>query len=410
MPGSSTMLAERTRIVSRVFDRAHLMAEAGTTAIMTQIPGYAARDAAFRADVHDQLTRLCRTGLGALLDQRRVTAEDIAYARRAAARRAHAGLTLVDYINAFRLGQQAIWKLLITQAGDSEAGREAALSMVVPLSRYCDLISTQAATAYLEFQQYLSAEDGRELIDGLLDGVAPARGPLLSLAAAHGIEAAASTVVVTGMVLHGSGAQEADARRVVAAALARTTVNGLRTLAAVRGTEIVAIPALGRATGAEFCDRLDATERSLRAEGLAVAFGASTVVTDLAQLPAAYQQARAALELAPDTGGVQALSRLTPFRYLMLRADDIAHGLIDPRVRAALAEDRARGGVLTATIRAFAAADMNLREAAEALRVHHNTAKYRVRRIQELTGRNLRHLSDLTDLLVAIELHEARHD
>ncbi|MEV6337289.1 helix-turn-helix domain-containing protein [Nocardia vinacea] len=50
--------------------------------------------------------------------------------------------------------------------------------------------------------------------------------------------------------------------------------------------------------------------------------------------------------------------------------------------------------------------NMNLREAADTLCVHHNTAKYRLGRIQELTGRNLRSVSDLIELLVAIELQE----
>lgn len=56
------------------------------------------------------------------------------------------------------------------------------------------------------------------------------------------------------------------------------------------------------------------------------------------------------------------------------------------------------------TIRAFAAADMNLREAADTLHIHLNTAKYRLGRIQELTGRNVRSVNDLVELLVAIEL------
>jgi DNA-binding PucR family transcriptional regulator len=101
---------------------------------------------------------------------------------------------------------------------------------------------------------------------------------------------------------------------------------------------------------------------------------------------------------------VVALPRLSPFDYLALRADDTARWLVDARLRTFLDEDRARGGVLTATVRAFADANLNLRLAAGRLQVHPNTAQYRLRRIEERTGRNPRRIADLLDLLVAIEL------
>ncbi|QLY31751.1 helix-turn-helix domain-containing protein [Nocardia huaxiensis] len=416
------LVAERFRIVERLMDRVPDMAESGVAAIVTQIPAYADRDEAFLADVRDQLAHLCHTGLSALLEHRKVTAADIAYARRAAARRARAGLTLVDYISAFRLGQQALWKLLLSTSDDSELGREAALSLVVPLTRFCDLASTQAANAYLEFQQYLSAEtdESRALLDSLLDGALPERGPQLSLAHAHGIGAdpAMPLVVVTAVVLDSTasgpgqrGGSDSDARHFASAALARVGVNGLRTLAVARRSEVIAILPLGRSGDtATLCERLRRMQEKLRATGIPLAVGISPVVTRIADLPRAYQESRAALDLLPTGGGVLALPELTPFRYLLLRADETARHLIDPRIEALLAEDRTRGGALADTIRAFADADLNLREAADALCVHHNTAKYRLGRIQELTGRNPRRVKDLVELLVAIDLQDPQAD
>ena len=110
--------------------------------------------------------------------------------------------------------------------------------------------------------------------------------------------------------------------------------------------------------------------------------------------------------LDADEGGVAALPRLSPFDYLALRADDIARQLIDPRVSELLDEDRSRGAPLAATVRAFAEADLNLRLAADRLRVHHNTAHYRLRRIEERTGRNPRRIADLLELLVALALRD----
>jgi DNA-binding PucR family transcriptional regulator len=104
---------------------------------------------------------------------------------------------------------------------------------------------------------------------------------------------------------------------------------------------------------------------------------------------------------------VVALPRLSPFDYIARRADDTARRLVDARLRAFLDDDRARGGVLTATIRAFADADLNLRVAAERLQVHPNTAQYRLHRIEGRTGRNPRRIGDLLDLLVAITLDDS---
>ncbi|WP_194813352.1 CdaR family transcriptional regulator [Nocardia sp. XZ_19_385] len=407
--------AERKRIIGNAYDHAEQIADAGMAAILAQIPSYAARDQTFHADVHDQLARLTRSGLGAFLDHRKVTVDDVAYARQAAARRARAGLTLMDYIAAFRLGQQATWKTLLSFAGESEAGRQAALSMVVPLARYNDLISAEAANAYLEFQQSCTADSGREsqeLLESLLAGALPERGPQLARASAHGIgaESTAAMVVVTATVLGTPRRAEQDgtdseARQLAAAALAGVGVNGLRTLAVVRGAEIIAVPALGRrASTGELVERLQAMQVKLNAAGITLAVGVSTVVTGIVQLPKAYQQSRSALDLLPEAGGVLALPHLTPFRYLMVRADETARDLIDPRIAAVLSDDKIRGGMLADTIRAFAAADMNIREAADKLRIHHNTAKYRLRRIQDLTGRSMRSIDDLIDLLVAIEL------
>lgn len=75
-------------------------------------------------------------------------------------------------------------------------------------------------------------------------------------------------------------------------------------------------------------------------------------------------------------------------------------------MREFLEDDRARGGVLTDTIRAFADADLKVNAAAEQLQVHPNTAQYRLRRIEERTGRNPRQIADLLDLLFAIALDE----
>jgi PucR C-terminal helix-turn-helix domain/GGDEF-like domain len=436
LTGADSVRTERSRILAELLDRVDELADRAVATIRAEIPAYEGQEAAFHADVRGQVARHYRTKLAVLLEERTVAIEDIAFTRRAAMRRAQAGFALTDYINAFRVGQQVFWEAVVEQAGRSLAGHAAALSLASPLMRYCDFASTHAANAYVEFQQYAAAEavrECRDLVEILLAGGMPTRGPQLATAHAHGLGPETHTpLVVVAAVLVGEGVpvemspdaealwlgagravaagtgRGADARHAACAAIARTGVNGKRTLSVVRQSEIVAVPALGPGADPErLCDRLQAVQGNLMAEGIVLAMGISTVVDGTAQIPRAYQEARAVLEFLPEDGGVAALPRISPFEYLALRADDTARNLVDPRITGLLAEDRERGGVLTATIRAFAAADLNLRAAAERLQIHHNTAQYRLRRIQARTGRNLRRITDLVDLLVAIALQDA---
>jgi len=407
--GRTSVRAESLRILGRLVDRLDELTEVAVAAMRAEIPAYRDREQRFYDDVRDQVARHYRLKLSAFLEERTITAEDVAFVRSAACRRVRAGLGLEDYINAFRVGQQVFWGEVVDSAGDSATGHEAALALALPLMRYCDLASTQAARAYVDFQRYVVTDADRErrdLLEHILSGELPTPGPLLHAAQAHGIAADARLMVVTAVVV--DPARDADAPQVAGAVIASAGLQEMKTLVVVRQAEIVLVLALvADGASAELCDRIDTLQVRLCHEGIALAIGVSTVAAGVAELPRAYREAVAALKGVGERGGVAALVRLSPFEYLTLRSDDTARRLVDPRLRAFLDEDRRRGRALTATIRAFAAADLNLRVAAERLQVHPNTAQYRLRRIEERSGRNPRRLADLLDLLVAIALDDA---
>jgi sugar diacid utilization regulator len=270
--------------------------------------------------------------------------------------------------------------------------------------RYCDFASTHAGHAYAEFLQHAVADADRErrdLLEHLLAGELPARGPLRAAAQSYGVSASAPMVVVVAEPAAPDGDPDA-----ASAAIARAALGDTRTLVVVRQAEIVAVPALGPGCDpSRVCERVDAVHARLREEGLPLELGISTLAAGVAELPRAYAEAHAALELV-DGDGVAALPRMAAFDYLTLSAHDTARRLVDPALREFLAEDRARGGVLCDTVHALAAADLQLGAAARLLQVHPNTASYRVSRIEERTGRNPRHVADLIELLVAIKLEE----
>jgi PucR C-terminal helix-turn-helix domain/GGDEF-like domain len=394
--------AERARILGAVQARIGDVVDAALDKMREEIPAYAAAGPALFADAGHQVQLHYRLKLDRLLGEEDVSLEDLAFARSAAMRRARSGFALEDYINAFRVGQQVFWEAVLEAAGPTAAGREAALSLATPLMRYCDFASTHAGHAYAEFRQHAVADADRErrdLLEHLLAGELPARGPLRAAAQAYGVTAGARlTVVVAAPATPGGDVDAASA------AIARAALGDTRTLVVVRQAEIVAVPALGPGCAAgRVCERVEAVEARLREAGLPLALGISTPAAGVAELPRAYVEAHAALDLVAD-GGVAALPRLAAFDYLTLSAPDTARRLVDPALREFLAEDRARGGGVRDTVHALAAADLQVAGAARRLQVHPNTLQYRVSRIEERTGRNPRRVADLIELLVAIRL------
>jgi sugar diacid utilization regulator len=404
--GADAVRAERRRILEAMLERTDALVQSTVEAIRAEIPAYAAQEASFFVDVRDQVRRHYRVKLHLLLEERGVTLQDIAFARGAALRRARAGFALEDYLNAFRVAQQVFWEGVLACAGETPLGHEAALTLTAPLLRYCDFVSTHAGHAYVESQQYVVADADRErrdLLEHLLAGTMPTRGPLLAAARAYGI--GAETPMMVALAVPVGPQADADTPHAASATITRAIPQQARILVVVRQAEIVAVPALCHGIDpVELCDHLEAAQDRLRREGTTLAMGISTVANGVAELPRACLEARTALGSVTDGGGLVALPRLSPLDYLVLRADDTARWLVDARLRAFLDDDRARGGVLTATVRAFADANLNLRLAAARLQVHPNTAQYRLRRIQERTGRNPRRIADLLDLLVAVEL------
>ena len=90
--------------------------------------------------------------------------------------------------------------------------------------------------------------------------------------------------------------------------------------------------------------------------------------------------------------------------YLVQTHDRTARRLVRPEVRAFVQEDLAAGGTFVETLRQYVACDLNAKLAAMALHVHANTVYYRLERIAERTGCDVRRVEELIDLLLAVSL------
>lgn len=183
------------------------------------------------------------------------------------------------------------------------------------------------------------------------------------------------------------------------AALHRLSAQGFTV---VRHNEIVGITPVP--AGRSVVQHLRRVVPDLERQGMRLTLGISTVHTGLSEVPEAYAEARAARERLGGSPGVIALPLVSSLDYLVVRSKETAQRLIRPEVRRFVEEDMARGGDLIATLVEYTASDLNAKITAERLHVHANTAYYRLERIAERTGCDLRRFYDVMELLIAVRL------
>jgi hypothetical protein len=128
----------------------------------------------------------------------------------------------------------------------------------------------------------------------------------------------------------------------------------------------------------------------------------------LAGLSRAAAEASQARRLAALLGGGPPIvdsAQLGSYDFLLALAPAEARQAYHTRLLAPLlAYDRDHGAELVATLSVFLGCSGSWTKAAEAMFVHVNSLRYRIRRIEELTGRSLRSLEDQAAFLVALRL------
>ncbi len=386
--------------------RLEAMADEATERIVLDVPAYRAADEQFRADVRAHVVAHLHASLDSLAADREVTREDLLFVRPHAARRTKR-VSVTEFVQAFYVGERVLWDTALALAHD-DASRRAALALASHLPRYFEVATTHAAEVYLETQEQLAATGERirrDLLEDLLAGRELEPGPRLDAARAAGVRDDASFVVITAKPCDTPGDEQL--LRGGASALARAVGGRALPLAVVRHDEIVVVVPAVDGLQEAIARRLADVQQRLADGGLPLAVAVSTTVPGVAQIPDAYRESSTIRIAHGSAPGVVALSELTAFEYLTLRADPTASRLIAPAVHEFVAQDFADGGHLIATLREYVACDLNARRAADSLHIHVNTAHYRLGRIAERTGRDLRRVSDLIEILIAARLADA---
>lgn len=387
-------------------------AELGKT-VLAEIPAFSQSgnpdilpEFAQHASAHnDEMLRLLRGG----------AISDFEFVRTHAKRRADQHFPLEATLHAYRCGHKVFSRWVrnaILSAGSSAKHAPAVIAAVADFTlEYTDAISTVAASSYVAQIRLLAdvAVDNRiELLNILLEGYDESDGRVAEILRETGyLDSRQSYCVVL--------AQSVDPAEMLNTARARRLAESIgdilqtsttRRIVDVRGSKVVGIFSDIRRTSGwtvphtALAKRIAAESSML---GNAVLIGVSNDVPSTSRIPGAYKEAMLALALTSVANRVVQFAEVPTRRLLLhLAGEDLQHAL-PAWAGEFIHADENSDGVLIATLRAYADANMNVLKAADNLSVHPNTIYSRMQKILDITHLDARSFHALSELLIVAD-------
>jgi hypothetical protein len=380
------------------------IATAAGDAVEAHVPGY--RRSA-DPTLMPQVVRHAREVFSALVvclrEDRTPQPQDLPATPAAALHRVSQGISLADFLRASRIATILFWNRLVPLLGP-QASPALIARAVYLLLQVQELSSSTGAEALLEAEQFRGVDRDRlhrDVVEDLLDGRPPSIGPRRGILDSAGLRQDMPFVVASAQPVQAIDDPAVLARIRAAVRLAEGRTAG--GLLVVRHDEVLGLFPTHDA-GAVLAEGLRAAHLELRRAGIDVRAGISTPHIGWENVARGHREARTARDSVGATGGVSRVSAMSALNYLTLHEDETARRLIDARVRAFVEEELAGGGVYLETLDTYVDANLNAKVAAERLGVHVNTAYYRLDRIAERTGQDLRSFQAVLDLVVAVRL------
>jgi len=299
-------------------------------------------------------------------------------------------------------------------AADENAHVRRVVAAVADLAiEVTDAISTAATSAYVDETRRLAEAEGdrrNELMNILLQGYDESDGRAARLLRKAGYlkQRQSYCVVAARSVNPAEMASAARAQRMADSLGEILAATPLRALTGVRDNLVIAVVSGTRRLSGWTAPQTLLADRlipHLRMVGPAALIGLSNDRPSTSHIPRAAAEARLALEFASFSERVMPYSLLSLKQLLVAQARDGMASALPAWLDAfTSADDRSRGK-LGETLRGYADADMNVLQAAKHLKIHPNTIYARAQKISDITGKNLLSYHDLTELLLATELH-----
>jgi len=329
--------------------------------------------------------------------------EDLGFLRELAARRVHQGVSLEVFVHAYRVALLAYWDVCAEEATRMRIPRAAGFALAGSAIEAVDIITTQAAEAYLREETRVRTQSGRaarDLVERLINGepIDPGR----RHRAAPGLDPTGPMLTIVGRV------EETTLAVGDALQLARDTLEDGMSLGAtgpliaIRHGELVAISA-ATAPSAKADSLRAARRRTLEEHKIDVRYGVSVPARGFPSVQQAYREATLSLSYTSASRPIVALDELSALECAVIGATATTKAVIASKgvgLCGLSPDDRAAA---VDTIRAFAAADLNVADAAQRMHVHPNTVRYRLQQIATRTGSDPRTFTGLVDLTCILE-------
>jgi len=342
----------------------------------------------------DELAHAVRPNIIGLVESVMVNETSLLAApRRTGRERAQARVPLTMVLHAYRLTSLHIWDRLVQLCGEEPGTSRALLDSASALWSAVDVYAQELAAAYrdVETEQLLRDARVREAaLASLFSGVSTTGQGIADVAGALGLPKVGRFAVVA------VASRQTDPERGATNAARALASMGVRSAWRSESDSEVGLVALTRSFRA---DRLMGylTSLTVGRVGMSEAFEA------ILDTPHAAKQAQLARDAA--TPGENVVMRFEDARVATLVAatPDLAAGLAQHVLAGVLEQSEEEQQLLVATLRAWYDAEGSAAEAARLLHCHANTVRYRLAKVTQLTGRDLRVPNDVVHLYLALE-------
>jgi hypothetical protein len=316
----------------------------------------------------------------------------LAPSRATGRRRAQQGVPLTVILRAYRVAGRFIWAAVLAEAKAAGVPASDLLDAGSELWLIIDEHSGSVTDAYRDAVAERARADAQTrtaMLDAVLRGEPGDGSRLWDRAAALRLPPDGTFVVIAA----GTPKPGVEAVRDADETLRR---RGIRSAWRVEVDTHVGVVALTPRTPV---DRLV----TLLAQLTTGRVGVSAPFTGLDQTPTALRQARLAYAATSPGGPQEVRYEQVPVAVLLASAPDAAAALAHAVLGPVLALPVVERDLLLETVRTWLAVDGATSTAAATLHLHRNTVRYRLRRLEELTGRSLARPIALAEVHLALE-------
>jgi hypothetical protein len=372
--------------------------------VFDEIPGYGSAAPELVADLRAGATATAEVLARTFAEGSTIRREDVGFVREVAPKRVHQGISLEDFLHAYRVALLTIWDECAQEATRLRISRAAGFALARSAIDAIDIITTQAAEAYMREETRLRTQTGRaarDLVERLIDGqpIDPGR----RHPAAPGLDPTGQLLTVVGRVEQTTLAV-GDALQLARDTLEENMSLGtVRPLATIRHGELVLI-STGTSPRTRIASLRVARQGAIDEHNIDVHYGVSVPSQGFASVQQAYREAALSLSYTSAGRPIVSLDELSALECALIGATATTKAIIASKgnnLRALPDEDRAAA---VETIRAFSAADLNVAKAAEQMHLHPNTVRYRLQQIATKTGHDPRTFTGLIELLCILEI------